>query len=87
VAVKIKIEKAKTRISRNIASLHYIVPVRVGNIGSLTIIREALQLCCYTFFTLRCYAGTFSDNLLLPLIWPGFGGENRERGHLEDTGL
>jgi len=43
VAAKFEIEKAKTKISRNIAILHYIVPVWVGNSGSLTIIREALQ--------------------------------------------
>ena len=31
---KFEIEKAKTRISRNIAILRYIVPVRVENSGS-----------------------------------------------------
>jgi hypothetical protein len=43
VAAKFEIEKAKTKISRNVAILHYIVPVWVGNSGSLTVIREALQ--------------------------------------------
>jgi hypothetical protein len=43
VAVKFEIEKAKTRVSRNIAISHYIVTVRIGNSGSLTAIREVLQ--------------------------------------------
>jgi hypothetical protein len=40
VAAKFKIEKAKTKISRNIVISHYTVPVRVGNSGSLAVIRE-----------------------------------------------
>jgi len=43
VAAKFEIEKAKTRMNRNIANSHYVVPVRVGNSGRLTFTREALQ--------------------------------------------
>jgi hypothetical protein len=32
------------QISRNIALSHRIVPVRVGNSGSLTVLREVLQI-------------------------------------------
>jgi len=43
VAAKFEIQKAKTKISSNITISHYIVPARVGNIWSLTVIREVLQ--------------------------------------------
>jgi len=44
VAAKFEIEKANMRVSRNIAISHHIVPVRVGNSGSPTAIREVLQI-------------------------------------------
>jgi hypothetical protein len=43
VAAKFMIEKAKTRITTNIALSHRVVPVRLGNSGSPTVTREKLQ--------------------------------------------
>jgi len=42
VAAKFEIQKTKTKVSWNIIS-HFIVSARVGNIWSLTVIREVLQ--------------------------------------------
>jgi len=41
---KFEIEKAKTRVCRNIAISQRIVPARVGNSGSPTAIQKVLQI-------------------------------------------
>jgi len=51
VAAKFEIEKAKTRVSMNIAISYYIVPVQIGNSGSLIVIREVLQISGIGGFT------------------------------------
>ena len=51
VAAKFEIEKAKTRVSRNIVISHRIVPARVVNSGRPTAIQEVLQISGIGGFT------------------------------------